>query len=157
MRFKLIRGGFSGAIAFVIANIVSNLLFFQIGQSILFNPEIQSEKLIAVLFEIEPLPLMFTNGSQYMAIAAVIGIVHGLVFTYIEPSLPKDKIKRGAAFAAILWALMALYFEFHVPFNMFHEPVPLVLLELLFWVIVVLVEGIVISLIYGTSRTTSVK
>lgn len=149
MHFKLMRGGFSGAIAFVIANIVSNLLFFQIGKSFLFNPDVQSEKLIAVFFEIEPLPLMFTNGPLYMAIAAFIGIVHGLVFTYIEPSLPKGKIKRGVAFAAILWALMVLYFEFHTPFNMFHEPILLVLLELVFWVIVVLVEGLLISLIYG--------
>jgi hypothetical protein len=153
MLFKLMRGGISGAIAFVIANIVSNLLFFQIGKPILFNPDLQSEKLIAVLFEMEPLPLMFTNKSLYMAITALIGIVHGLVFTYIEPSLPKNKIKRGAAFATILWALMALYFEFHAPFNMFHEPVSLVLLELLFWVVVVLVEGILISSIYGKSRT----
>ena len=105
----------------------------------------------------EPLPVMFTNESLYLAIAAVIGIIHGLVFTYIEPSLPKNKIKRGAAFAAILWALMALYFEFHAPFNIFHEPISLVLLELIFWVIVVLVEGILISSIYGKSRTTLEK
>jgi hypothetical protein len=137
MLFKLMRGGISGAIAFVIANIISNLLFFQIGKPVLFNPDLQSEKLIAILFEIKPLPLMFTNKSLYLAIAAVIGIIHGLVFTYIEPSLPKNQIKRGAAFAAILWALMVLYFEFHAPFNMFGEPISLVLLELLFWVIVV--------------------
>lgn len=96
MLYKLVRGGISGAIAFVIANIVSNLLFFQIGKPVLFNPDLQSEKLIAVLFEMEPLPLMFTNGSLYLTIAAFIGIIHGLVFTYIEPSLPKNKIKRGA-------------------------------------------------------------
>lgn len=151
--FKLIRAGIAGAIAFVAANIVSNLLFFQIGKPILFDPDLQSEEVIAVLFEMEPLPLMFSNGSLYMAIAAVVGIVHGFVFMYIEPSLPKSKIKRGVAFAAILWALMALYFEFHTPFNMFHEPVLLVLLELLFWIAVLLVEGLLISWIYGKSRS----
>jgi hypothetical protein len=52
------RGGISGAIAFVIANIVSNLLFFQIGKPVLFNPDLQSEKLIAILFEIKPLPFV---------------------------------------------------------------------------------------------------
>ncbi|NEO26351.1 MAG: hypothetical protein F6K03_05490 [Kamptonema sp. SIO4C4] len=157
MLSKLVRGGIAGAIAFVVANLVSTLLFFQIGKPVLFDPEVQSEKVMAVLFEMEPLPLMFTNGLLYIAIAAVIGIVHGVVFTYIEPCLPKKRIKRGATFAVILWALMALYFEFHTPFNMFHEPVSLVLLELFFWIIVLMVEGVLISLLYGQSRTTSVR
>ncbi|NBC27794.1 MAG: hypothetical protein GVY08_13100 [Bacteroidetes bacterium] len=151
--FKLIRACIAGAIAFVAANVVSNLLFFHIGKPILFDPDLQSEKVMAVLFEMEPLPLMFSNGPLYMAIAAVIGVVHGLVFMYIEPSLGKNKLKRGVAFGAILWALMALYFEFHTPFNMFHEPVILVLLELLFWIAVLLVEGLLISWIYGKSRS----
>lgn len=157
MLFKVVRGGIAGAVAFVVANIVSNLLFFRLGKPVLFNPDVQGEKVMAVLFEMEPLPLMFTNGPLYMAIAAVIGIAHGLVFTYIEPILPTGTVKRGAAFAAILWVLMALYFEFHTPFNMFHEPVPLVLLELLFWVIVLLVEGLLISWIYGKSRSGSIQ
>ena len=62
MLSKLVRGGIAGAIAFVVANIVSNLLFFQLGKSVLFDPDVQSEKVMAVLFEMEPLPLMFTNG-----------------------------------------------------------------------------------------------
>jgi len=155
MLSKLVRGGIAGGMAFVVANIVSNILFFQLGKSVLFDPELQSAKVMAVLFEMEPLPVMFTNGPLYMAIAAGIGVVHGLVFTYIEPCLPRGTIKRGAAFGVILWALMALYFEFHTPFNMFHEPVPLVFLELFFWIIVLLVEGALISLAYGKSRSAS--
>ncbi len=155
MLSKLVRGGIAGSIAFVVANVVSNLLFFQLGKPLLFDPDVQSEKAIAVLFKMEPLPLMFANGPLYMAIAAAIGIAHGLVFTYIEPCLPRHRIKRGAAFAIVLWALMALYFEFHAPFNMFHEPVSLVFLELFFWIIVLMVEGILISLVYGKSRARS--
>lgn len=48
---------------------------------------------------------------------------------------------------------MALYFEFHVPFNMFGEPLALVVVELGFWLIVVVVEGVLLSLMYGKSRT----
>jgi len=156
MASKLLRGALAGAIAFVLANIVSNILFFQLGRDLLFDPQHQSAKVIAVLFEMEPLPLMFTNGLLYMAMAAGIGAVHGLVFAWIEPVLPRDgAVRRGIAFAVILWALMALYFEFHTPFNMLGEPVPLVLLELFFWVIVLLVHGIVLSLIYGASRAQS--
>lgn len=142
---KPIRAGAAGALAFVLANIVSNILFFQIGKPILFNTELQSPKVIAVLFEIEPLPLMFTNGPLYMAIAALIGVTHGLVFFWIEPALPRRMATRGLAYGALLWILMAVYFEFHVPFNMFGEPLLLVAVELGFWVIVTAVEGLVLS------------
>lgn len=153
---KWMRAALAGALAFVVANVVSNVLFYQLGQGILFENPQQSDKLIAVLFEMEPLPLMFTNGLLYLALAAVLGALHGLVFAAIEPSLPQGRVARGAAFAAILWVLMALYFEFHVPFNMFGEPPVLVAVELLFWVVVVLVEGVGLSLTYGESRTVAV-
>ena len=100
----------------------------------------------------EPLPLMFTNGPLYLAIASGIGIVHGLVFYWIDPALPRGIINRGLSFGVILWALMALYFEFHAPFNMFGEPVALVAVELAFWVIVTLVQGLTLSIIYGKGR-----
>ncbi|MDR9395643.1 MAG: hypothetical protein RI571_15220 [Roseovarius sp.] len=149
---KLLRAAVGGAVAIVIANIVSNILFFQLGRPLLFESEMQSAKVIAVLFEMEPLPLMFTNGPLYMGIAAVIGVVHGLVFYWIEPALPRGIVGRGLAFAAILWALMALYFEFHTPFNMFGEPVALVAVELVFWIVVVAAQGLVLSIIYGRGR-----
>ena len=149
---KLLRAAIGGAVAIVAANIVSNVLFFQLGRPLLFENELQSPKIIAVLFEMEPLPLMFTNGPLYMAIAAVIGVVHGLVFYWIEPALPRGIVARGLAFAAILWALMALYFEFHAPFNMFGEPVALVAVELAFWIVVVAAHGLVLSIIYGRGR-----
>lgn len=100
----------------------------------------------------EPLPLMFTNGPAYLAIGAVIGAVHGLIFCWIEPALPRGKFGRGAGFAVILWSLMALYFEFHTPFNMFGEPLALVAVELGFWTLVTLVEGLVLSFLYGRGR-----
>lgn len=79
---------------------------------------------------------------------AGVGVVHGLVFMLIEPSLGRTRFLRGMWFAVVIWASMALYFEFHTSFNMFRESVPLVMLELGFWVIVALVEGIVLSFIY---------
>jgi hypothetical protein len=154
MNRKWIRGILVGSGAFVAANVVSNVLFFQLGASLLFNPSTQSEKLLSVLFELEPLPLMFTNGPLYLAITAIIGLLHGAVFVLVEPALPTGRIKKGLAFGGIVWGLMALYFEFHVPFNMFGEPIGLVALELLFWVPVAAVEGLVLAWGYG-SRTSS--
>lgn len=152
---KLLKAFGGGAVAFVLANIVSNILFFHLGAPILFESEMQSQKIVKVLFELEPLPLMFTNGPLYMAIAAVIGGLHGLVFAWIEPSLPRGRMRRGLAYGAILWTLMAVYFEFHAPFNMFGEPPLLVAVELGFWIAVVAVEGVVLSFLYGAGREPS--
>jgi hypothetical protein len=149
---KSLRAAVAGLIAFTAANVVSNILFFQLGADILFDPGHQSAKLIAVLFEMEPLPLMFENGPLYLAIGAGVGVVHGLIFMLIEPSLGRSRLRRGLGFALVIWALMALYFEFHAPFNMFREPVPLVAFELLIWVPVALTEGLVLSWIYGGGR-----
>jgi hypothetical protein len=149
---KILLASIAGLVAFTLANIVSNLLFFQLGAPILFDPEIQSAKIIDVLFEMEPRPLMFENGPLYIAYGLGVGAVHGLVFMMIEPALGQTRLQRGLRFAVVLWALMALYFEFHTPFNMFREPLMLVGLELVFWVMVVLVEGLALSFIYGRSR-----
>lgn len=149
---KLARALAGGAVGFLVANIVSNILFFHAGRDLLFDSERQSPKVLAVLFEMEPLPLMFTNGPAYLAIAAGIGALHGLVFAWIEPALPSGMVKRGLAYAAVLWVLMALYFEFHAPFNMFGEPPALVAVELVFWIVVLATEGVILSAIYGQGR-----
>lgn len=149
---KLFRAAIAGLVAFVIATVVSNILFFQLGASLLFDPRIQSAKVIDVLFQMDPKPLMFENGLLYMAIGGAVGMIHGLVFMMIEPALGRTRWQRGLRFAVVLWALMALYFEFHTPFNMFREPVVLVGLELVFWIVVVLAQGLVLSFIYGGSR-----
>lgn len=144
-----IRAGLAGAVAFTLANIVSNVLFFRIGHALLFDNPAQSEKVTAVLFEIEPLPLMFTDGLHYMAVAAAIGAVHGLVFVWLAPVLGRGRAGRGLGFAVLAWAMMALYFEFHTPFNMFGEPPALVALELGFWAIVLVVHGLALSYLAG--------
>ena len=149
---KILRAPIAGLVAFTLANVVSNLLFFQLGAPILFDPDIQSAKVIDVLFEMAPRPLMFENGPLYMAYGLGVGAIHGLVFMMIEPALGQTRLQRGLRFAVVLWALMALYFEFHTPFNMFREPLMLVGLELFFWVFVVLAEGLVLSFLYGPSR-----
>ena len=155
---KWVIAGIAGGIGIFVATLVSNLLFFQIGHEILFQSPQQSDKVIAVVMEMEPLPVMQTDPGVYMTIAVFIGALHGGIFAYIRDSLPENTIKGGLAYGGILWVLMALYFEFHAPFNMFGEPLPLLGLELFFWVIVVSVEGVLISTLYdrfGSSRQVS--
>jgi hypothetical protein len=41
--------------------------------------------------------------------------------------------------------MMALWFEFYLPWNVLHEPAPLVALELVLWLGVMLLVGIAIA------------
>jgi len=149
MRYnRWVAAGIAGSIGIFAANLVSQVLFFQLGNEILFQSDQQSDKLIAVMTQMEPLPVMETDPAVYMTISLFIGALHGGIFAYIRESLPEHTIKSGLAYGGILWVLMALYFEFHAPFNMFGEPLPLLGLELCFWVIVVSVEGVLISTLY---------
>jgi hypothetical protein len=145
---RWVAAGIAGGIGIFVANLVSQILFFQIGGELLFQSDQQSDKLITVMTQMEPLPVMETDPAVYMTISVFIGALHGGVFAYIRDSLPEHTIKSGLAYGGILWVLMALYFEFHAPFNMFGEPLPLLGLELCFWVIVVSVEGVLISTLY---------
>jgi len=48
----------------------------------------------------------------------------------------------------VAWALMVPWFEFYLPWNVMHEPVLLVLLEMILWMGVLLIVGIVIAQVY---------
>jgi hypothetical protein len=47
--------------------------------------------------------------------------------------------------AGLLFALCYLFWEFFTPFNQFAEPLPLIMLELAFWAIVALAEGMALA------------
>lgn len=114
---KPLRAAAAGLVAMLVSTLVSNLLFFRLGAPVLFDADRQSDKLLAVFFEMPPEPLMFSNGPLYLAVAAGIGLLHGLVFWLVEPALGATRLRRGLGFAVVLWVLMALYFEFHAPLN----------------------------------------
>ncbi len=146
---RWVRGFVGGAVGGVVGFLLGFVLFFVLATGILLNPDIQSAKLIDVWQELEPIPLAITNPALFTIGIALIGGVHGLVFAGIVRGLPKDVLKRGLVFGAILWAVAALFFEYFTPFNMFGEPLPLVAFQLVLWVPVYLVEGTLISVIYG--------
>ncbi len=143
------RGFAGGAVGGLAGFLLGFVLFFVLARGILLNPDIQSAKLIAVWQEMEPIPLAIVNPALFSAGIALIGGVHGLVFAGIVRGLPKDVLKRGLAYGAILWAVAALFFEYFTPFNLFGEPLALVAFQLALWVPVYLVEGALISAIYG--------
>ena len=149
---RWVRGLIGGLVGVLASFPVGFLLFFVIGAEILFDPMLQSAKLIAVWQEIEPLPLLFRDPASFILGLLLLGGVRGLVFAGIVGGLPAPIFKRGVAYGVILWSLAFLFFEFFTPFNLFGEPMPLLALQLAFWFVVAQVEGIVISAVYGKNQ-----
>ncbi|HSM71465.1 MAG TPA: hypothetical protein VK851_07980 [Anaerolineales bacterium] len=143
----------SGIIGMFVGAGVGGPLLFAVGPSTIFNEAIQSPKVSAVWGELEPLPLMVSNPLAFAIVLAVLGAVHGYVFVLVIRSLPDTTLKRGLYFGFIIWLMSILYFELQAPYSMLGEPLILVGVELAIGLVGALVEGVVISWIYGKLST----
>lgn len=108
----------------------------------------QSKKLIAVWWELEPLPLITTNPILGSVAFMVLGVISAWVYSFIYNGFSGGWRKRGSSFGVVFFLTVFLFFEFFTPLNLFGEPVALVVLELFFWSIVAQVLGLTIAYIY---------
>lgn len=137
------RGLFAG-LAGGVAWILGMLVFFSPAQKILASPSLQSPKFLAA-FTADPLPRI--DASPWFLPAAVlsIGVLWGWVYVWIASAWSGAWWKRGLRFGITAWVLMAPWFEFYLPWNVMHEPAPLVALELVCWAGVILSVGLTIA------------
>lgn len=119
------------------------------ADGVLLNPAYQSEKLIAVWTHIEPLPLIVTNPVIVSLLFILLAVVHAFIFAVLYQGIPGEGIRKGVNFGLLVWFLSYGFFEFFTPFNMFREPLPLVLMELFFWLVIALSESLVIYKVYS--------
>ena len=144
MTLRILRAGLAGAVAWWIGL----MGVFGSLQSILGDPALQSAKMIAI-FEMQPPARIAVDPWLLPAGMFVVALIQAAVFAYLRPALPKPLLVRGAAFAAVAWALFVPWFEFYLPWNLMLEPTLLVGLELLCWAAVMLLVGVAISLAFG--------
>lgn len=151
-----ILAGVAGGLAM---NLSMLLTFRWIGfginaDGILLDPALQSEKLIAVWTEIEPLPLVVDRPLPIILGIVIFGVVHAYLYRWISPAWPTGVARRGLSFALIVFMMTFLFWEFFTPFNMFGEPLGLIALELSFWAVIALADGLVISAVMerGSSK-----
>ena len=149
----------AGIAAGLAMNLAMLLTFRWIGfginaDGILLDPALQSEKLIAVWTEIEPLPLVVDRPLPIILGIVIFGVVHAYLYRWISPAWPTGVARRGLSFALIVFMMTFLFWEFFTPFNMFGEPLGLIALELSFWVVIALADGLVISAVMerGSSK-----
>jgi hypothetical protein len=138
--------GLAAGLAGGAAWIAAMAAFFGPAQAVLADPDRQSAKFLAVMGQIEPLPRV--AGAPWILVAGLIGIacIYGGVYHFVRPAFGRRRWwHKGLGFGAVAWALMVPWFEFYLPWNALHEPVPLVLLEGVLWLAVLLIVGLAIA------------
>jgi hypothetical protein len=146
---RTILAGIAGGLSM---NLVMLLTFRLIGfgwngGGILLESPAQSKKLIAIWTEIEPLPLVVNAPAPIIIGIILFGIIHAYLFSWISVAWPKGVISRGLRFAGLVFVMTFLFWEFFTPFNMFGEPPHLIAIQLVFWALIALSDGLSISVL----------
>lgn len=124
------------------------------GDGILIKSSSQSQKLIAVWTEIEPIPLVVNTPAPIIIGILIFGVIHAYLFNWLSSSLPNGVVNAGLRFGGLVFVLTFLFWEFFTPFNMFGEPLHLIALELIFWACIAIADGLVISAVIGKRESS---
>jgi hypothetical protein len=146
----LVAGTLAGA-----AIIGGMVLLFGPAQGILADPALQSPKLLQIFMELSPPPRISFSPSWAWLGFGLIGCAHALVFRFIRSALGAGVWKPTVRFAALSWLMMALWFEFWILWNVMHEPVTLIALELTLWAGVLLIEAAVLTVTFRLLEPTN--
>ncbi|MCP4552405.1 MAG: hypothetical protein GY834_10275 [Bacteroidetes bacterium] len=146
---RTILAGIAGGMAMNITMLLTFRLlgFGWNGGGILLEATTQSKKLIAVWTKIEPIPLVVNTPTPIIIGIVLFGIIHAYLFGWLSEAWPKGVLNRGLRFAGLVFVMAFLFWEFFTPFNLFGEPLHLIALELLFWGLIALSDGLSISIL----------
>lgn len=114
------------------------------GDGILLSSPMQSEKLVAVWTQLEPLPLVVNRPQMILPGLVLFAVLRAFAYREVAGALPAGFWPRCWRYALALWALVFAFWEFFTPYNQLGEPLPLVALELAFWAAIALAEAAVV-------------
>ncbi|MCW3123171.1 MAG: hypothetical protein JWQ38_2663 [Flavipsychrobacter sp.] len=124
------------------------LLFITSGaQRILASPQHQSNKFLKTFTEYEPLPRMASDGNLLLKGFFICGLFAAGAFLFVNSKMTGGWLKRGSVFGLVHAASMIPWFEFYLPYNVMNEPIPLVLLEGLLWLVTLQLTGLWMSFV----------
>lgn len=92
------------------------------GDGILLTTPTQSQKLIAVWTQLEPLPLIVADPLPIVAGLMLFGIGHAIVYKWLAMGWPSGVAPRALRLAGLLFLLTFLFWKCFTPFNQFGEP-----------------------------------
>jgi hypothetical protein len=153
MKYSLTRSLLAALAGGAALNLSMLLTFRAIGlgwhdNGILLNSSLQSAKLIAVWKLIAPLPRVVTHPAAMGLGVGAFAVGHAAIYGWLAPGWPAGIAARAWRMALLVWFLSFAFFEFFTPFNMFGEPLPLLGLELCFWIVVALAEGLALATVF---------
>jgi len=149
---RTIIAGIIGLFGFLVVNMIG----FRVADPILFNPNLQSPKLIAVWNKIKPLPPAHGLVAT-LSILVLIGIGRAFIYRWLAPSWPTGVVARAQRYWLVVWFLSYFFVEFSAPFTLFGEPVGLILIELVILGLAVLTEAFVVAGIMEGRKTQAAK
>lgn len=142
------------AIIIPVASVLNMFLLFGLfmnpfSQEIIFSEEYgQSDKLVNVWKNIEPVPSLASLAPALIVTPAI----YSVVFAVLYDSIPgKGRITKGFVFGIIIWSTIAVFFELFTPHGLFGEPLNLLAYELFLWFVGLEIVSITISAIYRNS------
>ncbi|MFG1943976.1 hypothetical protein [Nonomuraea sp. NPDC048826] len=153
--WRTLTAGLAGGVAFVLGTFVT---FRTLGGSrqgaegLLFDPDTQHPKVIAVWKEMEPLPRILDNPSLILAGLLLFGIGYAFLYRSVAPAWPAGLNRRAGRLGLVVW-LGAVFGEFMGPFNVLHQPWNLSLLAWTFWAVCAFAEAYVIVLVLDRGRS----
>lgn len=149
---RTVLAGLAGGAAFLL----TNAILFGLADPILFDPNLQSAKLVAVWMELEPRPLMATNMGLMATILVLLAVGRSFIYRWIAGAWPPGIAARAVRYALLVWFLSYLFLEISTALNLLREPLPLLLLELLIQGLVVLAEGFVVATVHEKQRKLAI-
>jgi hypothetical protein len=114
------------------------------GEGVLLSSPLQSEKLVAVWTRLEPLPLVVERPLVIVSGLMLFAIFHAFAYREVAAALPAGFWPRCWRYALALWVSVFVFWEFFTPFNQFGEPLALLALEVVFWLVTALAEAAIV-------------
>ncbi len=125
------------------------MLLFGPAQAILADPGFQSRKFLFIMGQLSPLPRTAENAWILPVGLLAIGVIYGVVYHFVRKAFSrKPWWSKGLQFGSVAWALMVPWFEFYLPWNVMHEPIMLVVIEMVMWFGVMSIVGLAIAGVY---------
>lgn len=144
---RTMAAGLAGGLALNLAMLLTFRLlgFGWQGGGILLDPAWQSPKLIEVWTKLEPLPLVVAHPAPIIIGLFLFGLAHAFLYRWLSPHWPPGVPPRALRLGLLVFVLSFLFWEFFTPCNQFGEPIPLIALELGFWALIALIEGLAVA------------
>jgi hypothetical protein len=156
---RTLLAGVAGGVSFGFTNFLTFGLFggARRGQTgLLFDPDTQAAKVIAVWKEITPLPWVVTRPAVIMAAWVVFAVAHAFVYRGVAAAWPARLEAHAVRLAAIIW-MSAAFAELMGPFNLLHEPFRVQVIELAFWSLSSLAEAFTIVALAMPRRVNELR